>query len=219
MKIRSDRSQLIDERDHLVSQAPIAQAPLAQPQNVQPQYVQPTQAVDGAQALDGGGFAPPPPVVVAPMAETPVGSEMVVTSRSSGFTPSALVAGIVAIGLLLLGGITAARAGLDSPLDEPVVQVAGYSATALLGLFEMAFGMLLLIAALSRSRQTVLFLGIAGGVAALVAVFQPSVGDDLLAVERGFAVIVAIAMGAIVLAALLPTVRRSSLVQRTSDVN
>ncbi len=147
-----------------------------------------------------------------------LGSETVQTSRTSGFTPAAAVAGIAAIALLLLGGITAVRAGVDSSLDEPVVTVAGYTATALLGLIEIVFGMTLLIAALTRSRQAILFLGIAGGVVALISVFQPSAGEGSLAIERGFAVVAAVVMGVIVAAALLPTVRRSSVVRRTTDV-
>lgn len=162
-----------------------------------------------------GADAPAPAGVVY---DSALGSETVQTSRTSWFTPSAALAGITAIGLLLLGGITAARAGIDSSLDEHVVEVAGYTATALLGLIEIAFGLTLLIAALTRSRQAILFLSIAGGVVALIAVFQPSAGEGSLAVERGFAVVAAIVMGVIVAAALLPTVRRSSVVRRTTDV-
>ena len=110
-------------------------------------------------------------------------------------------------------------AGIDSSLDEPVVEVAGYTATALLGLIVFVFGLLLLVAALSRADSAILFLGIAGGVMALVAVFQPSVGEGSLAIERRFAVLTAIVMGVVVAAALLPTVRRRSVVRRTSDVN
>jgi hypothetical protein len=162
-----------------------------------------------------GALAPPAP---APSTDDAVRSETVLTSRTSRFTPGAVVAGVVAIGLLVLGGITVARAGLDSSLDQPVVEVAGYTATALLGLIELAFGLLLLTAALSRANGAILFLGIAGGVMALVAVFQPSVGEGSLAVERGFAVIAAIVMGVVVAAALLPSVRRRSVVRRTSDL-
>lgn len=188
MEIHSDRAQIVDEREQVAMAAP---------------------SVAGE-----GAFAPPPP---APAAAA-VGSETVLTSRTSGFTPGALVAGVVAIGLCLIGGITAARAGIDSSLDQPVVEVAGYTATALLGLIELVFGLLLLTSALSRAHSSILFLGIAGGVMALVAVFQPSVGEGSLAIERGFAVITAIVMGAVVAAALLPTLRRRSVVRRTSDV-
>jgi hypothetical protein len=189
MKIQSDRSQIVDEREPV--------------------------AMTAAPVAGEGAFAPPPPVPVAGVA---TGTETVLTARTSGFTPGVLVAGVVAIVLLVLGGITVARAGIDSSLDQPVVEVAGYTGTALLGLIELVFGLLLLIAALSRANRAILFLGIAGGVMALVAVFQPSVGEGSLAIERGFAVVAAIVMGIVVAAALLPTLRRRRVVRRTSDV-
>jgi len=146
----------------------------------------------------------------------PVQAQTVHTVRTTRFTPSAVVAGIAAIALLVIGGITVARAGFDSSLDEPVVVVAGFTATALLGLIELGFGIVFLIAALARRLQAILFVGIIGGVAALIAVFQPTVGEGSLAIEREFAVWAAIAMFAIVVSALLPTIRRSSTRQTTS---
>jgi uncharacterized membrane protein len=191
MDIRSNHSEVVDERQRSTTTTPhVVDAP-------------------AGNAPDTG----------APVAtESAVGTETVLTSRTSGFTPSALVAGAVAIGLLVLGGITAARAGIDSNLDDPVVTVAGYTATALLGLVEIAFGLVLLIAAVAQARRAILVLGIIGGVMALVAVFQPSVGEGSLAIERGFAVIAAIVMGVLVVTALLPTIRRKRVVQRTTDV-
>ncbi|MGB8859024.1 MAG: hypothetical protein WCC60_07210 [Ilumatobacteraceae bacterium] len=188
MEIQADRARIVDERE----QMPMVTPPIA----------------------DEGAFAPPPPLVTT----RTIGSETVLTSRTSGFTPESIVAGVAAVGLLLLGGITAARAGIDSSLDQPVVEVAGYTATALLGLIELVFGLVLLSAVLTRAHSSVLFLGIAGAVMALVAVFQPSVGEGSLAIERGFAVVVAVVMAAVVAAALLPTVRRRTVVRRTSDV-
>lgn len=191
MKIQSDRAATVDEREQAVIRRPT--------------YL-------GDDAAD----APARATVVD---EAAVDNETVLTSRTTSFEPASIVASVVAIALLLLGGITAARAGVDGSLAEPVVTVARYTATAWLGMIELGFGLVLLIAALTRSHSAILFLGIAGGVAALVAVFQPSVGGDSLAIEREFALVAAIVMGGIVAAALLPTARRSSVVRRTSDVN
>ena len=162
------------------------------------------------------------PQVVVPTATGDVGyvatpipsTATVVTTRTSWFTPSALVASLAAIALLVIGGITVARAGLDGPLDEPIVSVANFTATAILGLIELAFGVTLLSAALSRSREGILFIGIVGGVMALVAVFEPNIGNGALAIERPFAVIVALVMGAVVVSALLPSIRRSNVERR-----
>jgi hypothetical protein len=51
----------------------------------------------------------------------------------------------------------------------------------------------------------ILVLGIVGGVAGLIAVFEPTMGGDSLSIERGLGLWVAIAMAAIVVSALLPT--------------
>jgi uncharacterized membrane protein len=202
MDIRSNHSEVVDERQRSTITTPPVVGDAA------------SAPVTNVAAPEGNAPVAAVPVDTAAV----VGTETVLTSRTSGFTPSALIAGIVAIGLLVLGGITAARAGIDSSLDDPVVTVAGYTATALLGLIEIAFGLVLLIAAVAQARRVILVLGITGGVMALVAVFQPSVGEGSLAIEQGFAVIAAIVMGALVVTALLPTMRRKSVVQRTSDV-
>lgn len=160
----------------------------------------------------------PTPEVVGETGSAPVQATSVRTVRTSRFSASAVTAGLAAIARLLLGGVTAARAGLDGSLDEPVVNVAGFTATGPLGAIELGLGAALLIAALARQRQSILFLGILGGVGPLIAVFQPSLGGGSLAIERGFAVWVAIVMGVIVVSALLPTVRRVST-RRTTNVD
>ncbi|MEQ1703197.1 MAG: hypothetical protein ABMA25_24085 [Ilumatobacteraceae bacterium] len=164
-----------------------------------------------------------PPQVIVPTATGDVGylapqpsTATVVTTRTSWFTPAALVASLAAIALLVVGGITVARAGLDGPLDEPVISAANYTATAILGLIELAFGVVLLSAALSRSREGILFIGIVGGVMALIAVFEPTIGNGALAIERPFAVIVALVMAAVVVSALLPSIRRSNTQRRVA---
>jgi hypothetical protein len=142
-------------------------------------------------------------------------AETVRTVRTTRYTPSAVVAAVVAIAMLVLGGITVARAGFDGSLGQPVVTVAGFTATALLGLIVLGFGAVLLIAALARQRQVIMVLGIIGGVAGLIAVFEPTVGGDSLSIERELGLWVAIAMAAIVVSALLPTVSRVNTRQTT----
>lgn len=209
MDIESTNSEIVDDRAQAIITTPpvVAEAASAPGAYVNAATVNPV--------VNPGAT----PVVAAQVVATPVvGSETRLASRTSTFTPSALVAAVVAIALLVLGGITAARAGVDSTLDEPVVTVAGFTATALLGLIEIAFGVVLLIAALAQARSMILFLGIAGGVAALVAVFQPSVGEGSLALERGFAVFAALVMAVLIVTSLLPTLTSRNVVQRTTDV-
>ena len=137
-------------------------------------------------------------------------TEVHTVSRAGSVMPAAIIGGLVAIFALILGGITVARAGTDTPFADHPVSVAGFTATALLGFIELGFGALLLIAALGRARQAILFFGIAGFVAAVVGIFQPTVGSGSLALERGFAVLMAVLTAAVALAAFLPTIRHSS---------
>ena len=163
------------------------------------------------------------PVVVAaePLTTIPAPisqAASVQTVRSMTVDPSAIIAGLVGVALLVLGGITAARAGFDGAFDEPVVTVAGYTATALLGVIELGFGLFLVLAAVSRSQGAILFVGIIGMVASLVAVFEPTDRDGSLALERGLAVWFTVAMVVVVISALLPSIRRRTSVRRVDVV-
>lgn len=157
--------------------------------------------------------------VVQPVVHEHVVQEQVVVpvSRSrrvvsaSTFSPAAVLATIVAIALGVVGAVAVARAGLDGPLDDPVVEVAGLSHTALLGLIELGMGVVLLLAGLSRDRGAILFVSILFGAASLVAAIEPSVGGDALAIERSWAVTLAIAFAVVALvAAVMPSVWRST---------
>lgn len=223
MEIRSNKEEIVDDRAQPIIATPpvvgeVAATPVVNVADVDGNRINPVVATPVAATPVAATPVAATPVVAAQAVAMPVGAETRVASRTTRFTPAALVAAIVAIGLLVLGGITAARAGVDSTLDEPVVTVAGFTATALLGLIEIAFGLLLLIAALAQARSVILFLGITGGVMALVAVFQPSVGEGSLALERGFAVFFAIVMAVIILTSLLPTLTSRNVVQHTTDV-
>lgn len=144
---------------------------------------------------------------VQPVAVAPVASRR--TSWTRTFTIAAALAGIVAIALIVIGAVALARTGLDGPLNEPVVEVAGFTQNAALGIMEIAAGVLLLVAALSQSRGAILFFSIVIGIGAVVAWIEPTVGD--LPIERSFAAIVAIAAAIVaVTAAVVPSVRRTT---------
>jgi hypothetical protein len=196
MNTESDKSVSADEREETGrAAAPVDEAVTESP-------------VDEA-VTESVASAPAAAPVVAARAET------VRTVRTTKYTPSAVVAAVVAIAMLVLGGITVGRAGFDGSLGQPVVTVAGFTATALLGLIVFGFGAVLLIAAVARQRYVILALGIIGGVAGLIAVFEPTVGGDSLPIERELGIWTAIAMAAIVVSALLPTVSRVNTRQTT----
>jgi hypothetical protein len=146
-------------------------------------------------------------VPVAPVA--PVASRRVAWSRT--FDPASVLAVLLSIVLGVVGAVALARAGLDGPLDEPVVEVAGFTHTALLGLVELGMALVLLIAGLSRDRGAILFVSILFGVASLVAAIEPTVGGGALAVERAWAWLMVVSFGLVALvAAVVPAIWRSS---------
>jgi len=139
---------------------------------------------------------------VQPPAQT-VRARTVATHR---YDPASVLAVAAAIALGVIGAVAVARAGLDGPLGEPIVEVAGFSHTALLGLIEVAMAVVLLAVGLSRDRGALLFTSILFGAAALVAAIEPSVGGDALAIEASWAILLVIGFGAIALvAAFVPS--------------
>lgn len=147
-------------------------------------------------------------VVVQPAPAVAARTRTVATRR---FDPASALAVIVAIALGVVGAVALARAGLDGPLDDPVIEVAGFSHTALLGLIELGMAVILLAVGLSRDRGALLFTSILFGAAALVAAIEPSVGGDALAIETPWAVVMVIAFAAIALAAaVVPAMWRTT---------
>jgi len=78
---------------------------------------------------------------------------------------------------LVIGLISMARAGLSTPLDQPVVNVAGMTHTALLGIIGAAFGIVLLLAAFlgsdEGSRNASMFFGSLIAIAGIVGIATP----------------------------------------------
>ena len=127
------------------------------------------------------------------------------------FDPSAALTVIAGVVLAVIGAVAMARAGLSGPLDEPVVDVLGVTHTAILGIIELAMGLLLVLAGLSRDRGTILFTTILFGAAALVAAIEPTVGGGALAIERSWAIVLVVGFAFLALvAAVAPTMVRST---------
>lgn len=170
---------------------------------------------------------PPPPAMSAPVVTppvtpvtpivTPVAAQEVRTTYAGSFTPDVIIAGAVGLVALIIGLLVIVRAGLASPLSQPVVKVLGFTHTATLGLVEIAVGLFLLLAASTRSRSMAAFAGLAMVVGGVVGVAQYQSFADSLALERGWAWVVLIAGAVVALAALLlpRMARRTTSVQRT----
>ncbi|MGD9996823.1 MAG: hypothetical protein AB7L17_22945 [Ilumatobacteraceae bacterium] len=159
---------------------------------------------------------PPPVVDPATQVVTPVVTEVpphevVAVRHSMSFSPASVVACIAAMALMLFGAVNIARAGFDGPMRDPVVEVAGFQGTAVLGLIALGAGILLLGAAFSRDRGAILFVSIVIGVAAATVAIEPNVGGGTISTESSFGVAVTIMAAVVALvAALAPTMRRTS---------
>ena len=147
------------------------------------------------------------------VAVTPAASQRVVTTRR--IDPASVLAVVVAVALGVVGAVAVARAGLEGPMDDPIVEVAGFTHTAILGFVEIGMAVVLVWAGLSRDRGALLFVSILFGAASLVAAIEPSVGGDALAIEQAWAVLLVFVFALIALtAALSPTLWRSTRVER-----
>jgi hypothetical protein len=77
------------------------------------------------------------------------------------FSPGQILAGVLGLVMAVVGIVTASRAGIDSSLNVPVVQVAGLHQSAMLGLIELGLGLLLVLGASSyAARDLVIFIGV-----------------------------------------------------------
>ncbi len=187
-------SDSIDERTVVAGQAAPPQYVVEQPVVAQPVVAQPVVAQ---------------PVVAQPVVTPTVTERRVVTHRR--FDPAGVLCVAAGIALGVIGAVAMARAGLTGPLDEPVVQVVGVTHTALLGIVELAMGIVLVWAGLSRDRGAILFTTILFGAASLVAAIEPDVGGGALAIEQSWAVVLVVVFAILALvAAVAPTVWRSS---------
>jgi hypothetical protein len=162
-----------------------------------------------ARPVRPAAFAPPVAGTTV-VAEVPP-HEVVAVRRSMTFSPASVVAALAAIALMLFGAVNLARAGFDGPMRDPVVEVAGFQGTAVLGLIALGAGIVLLGAAFSRDRGAILFVSIVIGVAAATVAIEPNVGGGTISTEASLGVAVAI-MAAIValVAALAPTTRHTT---------
>ena len=137
----------------------------------------------------------------------------VVTIRS--VSPHAIVAGLIAIAMVVWGAVIMARTGLAGTLREPQASLLGLTGNALSGMLVAGLGLVLLLSAMSRDRAAITFSSIIIGIGAAVVIIEPDVADGALALDR--AVPVMIAVGACVVALLAAAVPTMTSRTRTID--
>lgn len=129
-----------------------------------------------------------------------------IEDRVSPFTRlgQVMVAGSGAV-LTILGIVTLVRTGVSSDLAQPVVNVWGHTATPLLGIIELAVGVILigLGASLAARRSAVVF-GVLLIAAGILVLATPEDMPDELALEGSYGWI-PLALGVVTtVGALLP---------------
>ena len=181
-----------------VVQQPVVQQPVVQQVGVQP-VVQPVVA--NAVVTNRIG----------------TGETRAVFNRSV-VSPASIAGGIFGALMITFGAVAAARAGFDGPIGDPVIGVFATTATAVSGVIVATLGLFMLLAALGRSREGVMFFGIVTGIAAFVVAIEPSVGGNRLGMTSSFAALLAVvSLVVVAIAAFVPTIRSTSeRIQRTA---
>lgn len=128
----------------------------------------------------------------------PTGAPMV----ERRISPAAYMAAAAGLALGAWALVVLVRAGVGRPLGTPIVEVGGFTATAILGLIVLGVGAVLLLAAATRSRVVIATVGLLVTVAATALAVDPTVDEAALAAERDFAIAVAILAGITVLVAV-----------------
>lgn len=157
--------------------------------------------------------AQPAPVVEQVVVE-PAVHRSVATSYGRHYAFDSVVVGIVGLWLLIMGLIAITRGGFDGTMNEPVVQVMGFTHTTTLGLIEAGIGIFLLLCAATTSRSGAVFFGLVLGVAGVVGAVQTESFDRSLALESGLAWLCVVAAAIVVLVSLMVP----RVVTRTSQV-
>ncbi len=185
----------------VVEAQPIGARPVVEPQVVVDHAVTPVAATPVVVAPATA------PVVVAPAAA-------VRTTSFRRFAPDAVIAAVVGLVVLVVGLLAIVRGGFDGAMEDPVVEVLGFTHTTTLGLIEVVLGGLLLICGVSSWRSGALFFGSIMAIGGFIGAVQTESFATSLALESGLAWLVTIG-GVIVVASALLMPRFTS---RTTDV-
>jgi len=184
----------------VVQQVPVQQVPVQQV---------PVQQVPVQQV-------PVQPVAAQVITTSPAVHQRVATSYGRRYAFDSVVVGIVGLLATIVGLIAIARAGLDGSMDEPVVDVLGFTHTATLGIIEAAIGICLLISAAMMSRGAATFFGLLLGIGGVVGAVQTDSFRESLALESGLAWLAVVA-AAIVVAVSFLVPRKVTRVDRVEN--
>ncbi len=107
--------------------------------------------------------------------------------RAWTFAPGQMVSLIIGVGVIAVGVVALVRAGIDGSLSEPVVEVAGYTHTAWLGIAEIAVGLILVMAGLgARGRAASVLIGTLAVIAGVLVLAEPGEMPAELGLEEAY---------------------------------
>ncbi|MGI8662838.1 MAG: hypothetical protein ACR2LQ_06445 [Acidimicrobiales bacterium] len=143
-----------------------------------------------------------------------------VDERSRVVDPNRVIALLAGLGFLLLGALVLVDTGFGDFPSNPIASVAGFTQTPLLGVIDVALGLLLLAGAADRDRSMSVFAGGLMLVAGIVAAVEAEKLPAAVRTNSGFGWTVAL-VGAIVLIAALviPTAYSRSRVVRSDQTD
>jgi lysylphosphatidylglycerol synthetase-like protein (DUF2156 family) len=120
-------------------------------------------------------------------------SEETVDVRENRWDIGSALAVAAGIALIVFGAVALVRTGVNSTWYEPVEQVLGMDHTPLLGAVEIGAGVLLVLAGMAGARMFAALVAAAIGVGATIVAIEPDVVNPELAMERDWAIALAIA--------------------------
>jgi hypothetical protein len=193
----------------------IDEEPLAAVQPVVPVAAEPVVVAPAAPMVQHR-VVETPPVVERRVVETAPAaypSDVVSIDRRWQFSVATFLGIIAGAVLIILGVVAIARGDLKGSINDPVVGVAGWDHTPLLGLIEIAAGIFLLLSAFAAGAE--MFFGAFIAVFGIIALVEPKVLSDNLEIASSLAWVF-IALGAIPAAAAAISTMAVTRVRRTT---
>ena len=136
-----------------------------------------------------------------------------------GFSPGQILVVLAGAAFLALGIVAVTKIGLDGSLSQPVEPVMGWDHTALLGLFEIGAGTLMVLSGLRAGARWIGGLvGIAAIVGGALILGRLDWTMDELGAERDFGWVPIVVGGVAVLGAAIPRIRRTRRVSTTQSM-
>lgn len=140
--------------------------------------------------------------------EREAGRDELIETTKPHFDLGSVLATAAGVALTVIGILALVRTGVDGSWYEPVEQIASVDHTAMLGAIEVGVGVLLILAGLAGARMFAALVALVAGIAAAVVAIEPSLVDDELALERGWATALAVAGLALALLLIMTRERR-----------